>query len=100
MWLMTTSVAAVVATGLNFVLPKKYKLGLLSLMLWGAVVMIFIDHFLGYEGGDFFEKTTDGLIKSGTGLGLVMLIPVLGVWLISILISNLKRLTIKSQHKF
>ena len=91
MWLVTTAVSATTATVLNFVLPKRYNLGFLSLMLWGATVMILIDHFLGYEGGEFLEKTTDGLIKSGTTLGLIMLIPVTVIWLISLLNTNLRR---------
>ena len=91
MWLVTTSVAALGATVLNFVLPKKYKLGFLALMLWGATIMILIDHILGYEGGPFLEKVTEGMIKSGTILGIVMLIPVLGIWFFSVLITNLKR---------
>ena len=91
MWLVTTALSATTITALNFILPKRYKLGFLSLMLWGATIMILIDHLLGYEGGEFFERTTDGLIKSGTTLGLVMLIPVIVIWLISLLITNLRR---------
>ncbi|MCM8782579.1 MAG: hypothetical protein NC828_05985 [Candidatus Omnitrophica bacterium] len=91
MWLVTTAISATGATVLNFVLPKKYKLGFLSLMLWGATIMILIDHLLGYEGGSFLEKTTDGLIRSGGLLGIVMLVPVITIWLIALLITNLKR---------
>ncbi|MCK9614234.1 MAG: hypothetical protein M0R48_01875 [Candidatus Omnitrophica bacterium] len=91
MWLATTSIAASCATLAKFALPKKYKLGFLALMLWGATIMIFIDHILGYEGGGFLEKTTDGMIKNSTVLGLAMLVPVFIIWGISLLISNLKR---------
>jgi len=91
MWLVTTSIAAAGATLGKFVLPKDYKLGLLASMLWGAVVMILIDHILGYEGGAFLEKTTDGMIKNGVVLGITMLVPVFIIWGISLLISNLKR---------
>jgi len=91
MWLATTSIAAAGATLTKFVLPKDYKLGFLASMLWGAVIMILIDHILGYEGGKFLEKTTDGMIKNGVTLGIVMLIPVFIIWGISLLISNLKR---------
>ena len=45
-------------------------------MLWGAFIMILVDHILGYEGGAFIEIETDGLIKSGFVLGLAMLVPV------------------------
>jgi hypothetical protein len=60
-------------------------------MLWGAAAMILVDHILGYEGGIFLEKTTDGMIKNSTMLGITMLIPVFVIWGISLLISNLKR---------
>ncbi len=91
MWLVTTSIAAAGATLGKFVLPKDYKLGFLASMLWGAVVMILIDHILGYEGGAFLEKTTDGMIKNSVVLGIAMLAPVFIIWGISLLISNLKR---------
>ncbi|MBM3248415.1 MAG: hypothetical protein FJZ10_03210 [Candidatus Omnitrophica bacterium] len=90
MWLVTTSVAAVGATVGNLVLPKDYKLGFLALMLWGAAAMILIDHILGYEGGAFLEKTTDGMIGNSVVLGIVMLLPVFAIWGISLIISNLK----------
>ena len=91
MWLVTTSVAAAGATFGNSVLPKNYKLGFLALMLWGAAAMILVVHILGYEGGVFVEKTTDGMIKNGAMLGIAMLVPIFIVWGISLLISNLKR---------
>jgi hypothetical protein len=91
MWLVTTSVAAAGVTLTKFVLPKDYKLDFLALMLWGAAVMILIDHILGYEGGGFLEKITDGMIKNSVVLGITMLLPVFIIWGISLLISNLKR---------
>jgi len=91
MWLTTTSVAAAGVTAAKFVLPKKYNLGFLALMLWGAAIMILVDHLLGYEGGAFVEKTTDGMIKNSVALGSAMLVPVFVIWGISVLILNLKR---------
>jgi len=90
MWLITTFIAALTATLLWFLLKKKYKLGFLSLMLWGATIMILVDHLLGYEGGKFLEIETDGMIKSGTLLGIAMLIPIIFIWLIAIFSSKLK----------
>ncbi len=87
-WLITTFLAAVIATILYRLLNGRFKLGLLSLMLWGATVMIFVDHILGYEGGPFFETQTDGLIKNGAVLGIVMLCPVLLIWLGALLINR------------
>jgi len=91
MWLVTTSIAAAGATLTKFVLPKDYKLGSLALMLWGAAAMILIDHILGYEGGAFLEKTTNGMIKNSAVLGIAMLVPVFVIWGVLLLISNLKR---------
>jgi len=91
MWLVTTSIAAAGATLGKFVMPKDCKLGFLALMLWGAAAMILVDHILGYEGGAFLEKTTDGMIKNGATLGIAMLVPVFVTWGISLLMSNLKR---------
>lgn len=91
MWLVTTSIAAAGATVAGFVLPRNYKLGFLALMLWGAAAMILIDHILGYEGGAFLEKATDGMIQNSAGLGIAMLVPVFIIWGISLLITNLKR---------
>ncbi|MCM8765838.1 MAG: hypothetical protein NC920_03225 [Candidatus Omnitrophica bacterium] len=91
MWLVTTGVSAMGATVLNLFLPKRYKFGFLALMLWGATIMILVDHLLGYKGGPFLEKITEGMIESGTLLGIVMLFPILGIWLGSVLITNLKR---------
>ena len=91
MWLVTTSIAAAGATLGKCVIPRDYKLGFLALMLWGAVVMILIDHVLGYEGGVFLQQTTGGMIKNGAILGMAMLVPVFVTWGISLLISNSKR---------
>jgi hypothetical protein len=90
MWLVTTLVAALFVTAAGFFAPKKYKLGVLSLMLWGAAVMILIDHVLGYEGGEFLVMQTNGLITNGVVLGITMLIPIFTIWEIMVLISKKK----------
>ncbi len=90
MWLVTTSIAAAGVTVTKFILPKNYKLDFLAFMLWGAVAMILVDHVLGYEGGQFLEKTTDGMIQNSAMLGIAMLAPVFAIWGISLLIANLK----------
>ena len=63
---------------------KKYKLGFLSLMLWGVAIMVFVDHLIAYlEGGQFMEAETSGLIGSSVLLGVLMLVPVLAIWAIA-----------------
>jgi len=91
MWLITTLISSVIATSLWLILRRRYRLGFLSLMLWGATIMILVDHLIGYEGGQFIERETDGLITNGTLLGVIMLIPVFFVWIIAISMSRVKR---------
>ena len=88
MWLITTFIMAILATLFWLFLKKKYKLGFLSLMLWGATIMILVDHILGYEGGNFLEIETDGMIQNGALLGIIMLVPVLFTWFIMILVAS------------
>lgn len=90
MWLITTLVSAIIATLLHFLFKKRYKLGFLSLMLWGATIMILIDHVLGYEGGSFLEIRTEGLINNSFWLGILMLPPVLAIWLTAIFAPKFK----------
>lgn len=90
MWLITTLLSAIATTLLWHFLRKKYKLGFLSLMLWGATIMILVDHLLGYEGDQFLETKTNGLVENGILLGILMLIPVFTIWLIALFISKLK----------
>jgi hypothetical protein len=90
MWLITTLLAAISVTAIRFLAPKKYKLDLLSFMLWGASMMIFIDHVLSYESGEFIKMETEGIITNGIVLGITMLIPILIIWEIYVIIS-LKR---------
>ena len=90
MWLLTTIICAIAASLASVFTKGRFKLGLLSLMLWGATLMILTDLVLGYEGGAFFETRTDGLIGNATALGLLMLTPILLVWLVSLLLETIK----------
>jgi len=89
MWLIITALAAIIATAIWYIKAPgdKYKLGLLSLMLWGATIMWLIDHIIANltEGGEFFEVNTDA-----TMLGLTVLICALLVWEIVLLVSDPK----------
>jgi len=81
MWLVTSLIAAVSATIAWRLVPKNYRMDILSIMLWGLTAMIFVDHILTYESGSFLEMETDGLVANGVLLGLLMLIPVFAIWL-------------------
>lgn len=87
MWLILTASAAIIATIVWYVkAPEdKYKLGLLSLMFWGATIMWLVDHIMAYvtEGGEFFEISTDGTL-----FGISVIVLALIVWLIVLLVSD------------
>jgi len=91
MWLLTTFIAALIASCLWFFYRNKYSFDKLSLMLWGATIMILVDHVLGYSGGAFLESKTNGLITNATILGIAMLIPVLLIWAVFLILDNKKR---------
>ena len=90
MWLVTTLIMAIIISAIWYIKPKIYKLDVLSLMLWGTSIMILVDHILGYDGGEFIKLETEGMITSGTLLGIVMLIPILIIWVILLLSSKPK----------
>jgi peptidoglycan biosynthesis protein MviN/MurJ (putative lipid II flippase) len=89
MWLILTSLAAVITTIVWYskAPQDKYKLGLLSLMFWGATLMWFVDHVMAYltEGGEFFEINLDAAL-----LGISVIVLALVVWLIVLLVSDPK----------
>ena len=89
-WLIIISLAAVVSTLIWYIKsPRdKYKLGLLSLIFWGATVMIFIDHLIGYinERGEFLEMTGEAGV-----IGLSLIVTALIIWVIAIVFSDPKK---------
>jgi len=97
MWLVTTVIAAIMVTAIWYIKPKIYKLDLLSLMLWGTSIMILVDHVLGYDGGEFLEVQTDGLITNGILLGFVMIIPILIIWEIILIMSHQKEKSVRGE---
>jgi hypothetical protein len=97
MWLILTASAAIITTAIWYVkAPEdKYKLGLLSLIFWGATIMWLVDHVMAYltEGGEFFEVNLDATL-----LGVSVIMLALFVWLIVLLVSDPKGV-IKSVFK-
>jgi len=87
MWLIVTFVFAVIVSLMHLKIKnKKLRLDFFALMLWGAFVMILVDHIIGFitEGGNFIEFTTEGLISSGVMLGIAMFMPILVIWLLAV----------------
>jgi peptidoglycan biosynthesis protein MviN/MurJ (putative lipid II flippase) len=89
MWLILTALVAVITTIIWYAKSPddKYKLGLLSLMFWGATIMWLVDHIMAFasEGGEFFEISTDA-----TMLGVAVIVLALMVWVIVLLVSDPK----------
>lgn len=89
MWLLILAYSAVVATVLWYVKAEndRYMLKLLSLILWGATVMVFVDHLVGYltEGGEFVEVSLEATL-----VGLFMLLTALVIWEVILLIKDPK----------
>lgn len=90
MWLITTLIAAIAVTAAWYFTKRNYRLDMLSLMLWGTSIMILVDHILGYEGGEFIELETEGLITNGALLGIVMLLPIFILWEIVLILTKPK----------
>ena len=89
MWLIITALAAVITTAIWYIkAPEdKYKLGLLSLMFWGATLMWLVDHVIAYltEGGEFLEVSLDATL-----LGISVIVLTLFLWEIVLLVSDPK----------
>lgn len=98
MWLILTTGAATAASAVWYVnAPEdKYKVGLLSLALWGATVMWSVDHVMAYltDGGRFFEFGRDA-----TALGVSTIVLALLVWLLVLLISDPKGVLRRTAQK-
>ena len=89
MWLIMTALAAVITTAIWYIKAPgdRYKLGLLSLIFWGATLMWLVDHVMAYitEGGKFFEISLDA-----TMLGLSVIILAFLAWVVVLLVSDPK----------
>jgi hypothetical protein len=74
----------------------KYLLRLLCLILWGATIMVFVDHVMGYlmEGGEFLELTLDATI-----LGFAMLTAALVIWEIILILKDPKKVLYKRKSE-
>ncbi|MCS7125872.1 MAG: hypothetical protein NZ929_03060 [Aigarchaeota archaeon] len=90
MWLLILLFSAVISTALWYVKAEedKYMLKFLSLILWGASIMVFIDHLIGYllEGGYFIEISIESTV-----LGIVLVISALIIWEIALLVKDPKK---------
>ncbi|MEM1991207.1 MAG: hypothetical protein QXL13_01015 [Nitrososphaerota archaeon] len=95
MWLVVLAMAATLSTAIWYSKAENdvYMLKLLSLIFWGATIMVFIDHVMGYlmEGGAFLEMSVEAAV-----LGFILLIFALIVWEIVLIIKDPKGVLRKS----
>lgn len=90
MWLIILLFASVLSTAFWYSKAEddKYMLKLLSLLFWGASIMIFVDNLVGYavEGGEFIDLSAESIV-----LGFVLLLAVLIIWEIILLVKDPKK---------
>ena len=86
MVILITTVIATLAYFLCKEQRERLKLRYLVLMLLGMLLMVFVDHLIAaIEGEPFISYATDGLVKSSTLLGLLMILPVFMIWFVLVL---------------
>jgi len=86
MWIISTSTAAIVMTAIWYIKDPqgKYKLGTLSLMLWGATIMMFIDGMVGFVSeGSFLD-----ISLTPTMLAVILIIAAFIAWEIFLLVTD------------
>jgi len=98
MWLIILALAAAIVTPIWYSMAEedKYLLRLLCLILWGATIMVFVDHVMGFlmEGGEFLELTLDATV-----LGFAMLTAALVIWEVVLLLKDPKKVLYKKKGK-
>ena len=98
MWLIILAFAAAIATPIWYSMAEddKYLLRLLCLILWGATIMVLVDHVMGYlmEGGEFLELTLDATV-----LGFAMLTAALVIWEIILILKDPKKVLYKRKSE-
>ncbi|MBS7616571.1 hypothetical protein KEJ45_05180 [Candidatus Bathyarchaeota archaeon] len=90
MWLILLASAATLTTAIWYSKAENdvYMLKLLTLIYWGATIMVLVDHAMGYlmEGGDFLEMTAEATV-----LGTILVITGLIIWEIALLLKDPKK---------
>ncbi len=96
MWLVILGLAAVVVTPLWYSRAEKdeYLLRYLCLILWGGVIMGFVDRLARFfaEGGPFLDLSLEA-----AALGLSMLVIAIALWETALLLKDPKKVLLKRQ---
>jgi hypothetical protein len=77
MWLIVTAISALAVTAVYVAASERYRLGMLSVVLWTLAICIFVDHTIGWlmDGGEYFEIGAEQFM-----LSIAMLIPIFAAW--------------------
>ncbi len=91
MTLLITVFAAIISTVLWYVLDRKYQLGRLVLMYWGAVLMWSVDAVFEYKelGAEYFTPAAADMANDAF-LGAAVVALGLMIWLCILLIKDPK----------
>ena len=85
MWLIMIGIVTIIASFSYFIFKNnrtEYKLDVLTLMYFGTLILVIIDHInTYYTTGVFFQTTTNGFIRNATVLGVVMVMAIFIVWI-------------------
>ncbi len=93
MTLLITIIAAVIATAAWYANDNRdtYKLGLLSLIYWGASLMWFMDFVFEYAElkTEYFSQSFSDILNDSL-LGVTVVVIGLAAWLVTLLIKDPK----------
>ncbi len=76
-WLVMVGVAATWPALRPGALWRRYRLGLLGLLLLGTGVMVAVDRLIAFQG---LSHAAPGILANGLVLGAAMLLPVVAIW--------------------
>lgn len=98
MWLLILAYSAAITTVLWYSRAENdvYGFKYLASILWGATIMVFIDHLYSYltEGGEFMEVSVDSAV-----LGFSMLLIAILLWIAIIFIKDPRKVLRKEISK-
>ncbi len=91
MTLLITVFAAIISTVVWYVSDSDMKLGILSLMYWGASLMWLVDAIVGYIeiGAKYFTPAFSDMLNDAY-LGLSVVALGLIIWLVTLLVKDPK----------
>jgi hypothetical protein len=98
MWLIILALAAAIVTPIWYGMAEndRYMLKVLCLILWGATIMVFVDHTIACVvfGEEFWDFSLNAAL-----LGITMLIGALVLWEVVLLLKDPRGVLYKRKSK-